>query len=53
MRIGDLLESGDLRPVVDAVLPLPRVAAAYARDVGERQGRGKLVVSMVGVGGEL
>ncbi|HEU4367733.1 MAG TPA: zinc-binding dehydrogenase [Methylomirabilota bacterium] len=28
-RIGDLLEAGDLEPVVDAVLPLTQASAAY------------------------
>ena len=34
-RIGDLLESGDLHPVVDAVLPLTRASAAYTGEVRE------------------
>ena len=46
IRIGDLLESGDLHPVVDAVLPLAQASRAYAREVREGQGRGKLVVSV-------
>jgi len=40
IRIGELLESGDLRPVVDAVLPLAEASAAYTGTVRERRGRG-------------
>jgi hypothetical protein len=40
IRIGALLESGDLRPVVDAVLPLPQASAAYTGDVRPRRGAG-------------
>jgi NADPH:quinone reductase-like Zn-dependent oxidoreductase len=46
LRIGDLLESGDLRPVVDTVLPLTQASAAYRGEVKRRFGRGKLVVSI-------
>ena len=49
IRIGDLLESGDLHPVVDAVLPLAQAAAAYTGEVRERRGRGKLVVTVAPV----
>jgi NADPH:quinone reductase-like Zn-dependent oxidoreductase len=49
IRIGDLLESGDLRPVVDTVLPLARASAAYTGEVRERRGRGKLVVTVAHV----
>jgi NADPH:quinone reductase-like Zn-dependent oxidoreductase len=45
IRIGELLESGDLHPVVDAVLPLTQASAAFTGEVKERRGRGKLVVS--------
>ena len=48
-QIGDLLESGDLHPVVDAVLPLTQAAAAYKGEVRERRGRGKLVVTVAHV----
>ena len=41
-RIGDLLEAGELHPVVDAVLPLVQASAAYTGDVRQRRGRGKL-----------
>ena len=46
IRIGELLESGDLRTEVDAVLPLARASAAYAGEVTERRGRGKIVVTV-------
>ena len=46
IRIGDLLESGELHPVVDTVLPLTRASAAYTGEVRERRGRGKLVVEV-------
>jgi NADPH:quinone reductase-like Zn-dependent oxidoreductase len=45
-RIGDLLEAGDLHPVVDAVLPLVQASAAYTGEVRQRRGRGKLVVAV-------
>ena len=44
IRIGDLLESGALHPVVDAVLPLTQASAAYTgevrRETGARKARG-------------
>ena len=46
IRIGNLLESGALHPVVDAVLPLTQASAAYTGAVRERRGRGKLVVTV-------
>ena len=46
IRIGELLESGALHPVVDAVLPLTQASAAYTGAVRERRGRGKLVVTV-------
>lgn len=45
-RVGELLESGGLRPVVDAAIPLARAAEAYGGQVDERRGQGKLVVTM-------
>jgi NADPH:quinone reductase-like Zn-dependent oxidoreductase len=45
-RIGDLLEAGDLHPVVDVVLPLAQASAAYTGEVRQRRGRGKLVVAV-------
>ena len=47
-RIGDLLEAGDLHPVVDAVLPLTQASAAYTGEVRQRRGRGKVVIAVVG-----
>ena len=44
-RIGNLLDEGHLQPVVDAVLPLSHASTAYTGQVGQRQGRGKMVVS--------
>ena len=49
IRIGDLLESGDLHPVVDSVLPLAQASSAYAGEVKQRLGRGKLVVTVAHV----
>ena len=45
-RIGDLLDAGDLTPVVDAVLPFAQASAAYTGEVRQRRGRGKLVVAI-------
>jgi NADPH:quinone reductase-like Zn-dependent oxidoreductase len=45
-RIGELLEAGDLYPVVDAMLPLAQASAAYTGEVRQRRGRGKLVVAV-------
>jgi NADPH:quinone reductase-like Zn-dependent oxidoreductase len=45
-RIGRMLDAGELRTEVDAVLPLHRAAEAYAGTVKERRGRGKLVISV-------
>jgi NADPH:quinone reductase-like Zn-dependent oxidoreductase len=50
-QIADLLEAGDLLPVVDAVLPLIQASAAYTGDAGQRHGRGKLVVAVAAQGG--
>ena len=44
-RIGSLLDEGHLQPVVDAVLPLSEASSAYTGQAGQRQGRGKMVVS--------
>jgi NADPH:quinone reductase-like Zn-dependent oxidoreductase len=46
-QIGSLLKAGDLRPVVDAVLPLTRASEAYTGEVRQRRGCGKLVVAVV------
>jgi NADPH:quinone reductase-like Zn-dependent oxidoreductase len=45
-RIGRMLDAGDLRTEVDAIIPLHRAAEAYAGMVKERHGRGKLVISV-------
>jgi NADPH:quinone reductase-like Zn-dependent oxidoreductase len=45
-RVGELLESGKLRPMVDAVLPMSQAAAAYGGEVKDRRGRGKVVVTV-------
>jgi NADPH:quinone reductase-like Zn-dependent oxidoreductase len=45
VEIGKLLDSGDLRPVVDTVLPLSNASDAYTGKA-ERKGRGKLVVAV-------
>lgn len=45
-QVGNLLEAGDLHPVVDAVLPLAQASSAYTGEVKQRLGRGKMVVSV-------
>jgi len=45
-RIGNLLESGDLEPVVDSVLPLSQASAAYTEEAGRKRRRGKVVVAV-------
>jgi NADPH:quinone reductase-like Zn-dependent oxidoreductase len=49
-EIGDLLEAGQLRTVVDAVVPLSRASEAYAGGITERLARGKLVVAVAAQG---
>jgi NADPH:quinone reductase-like Zn-dependent oxidoreductase len=44
-RIGDLLQAGDLRPVVDVVVPLSQASVAHAGKAPGRLGRGKVVVA--------
>ena len=46
-EIGDLLDAGRLRTVVDAVVPLSRAPDAFTGHV-DRHGRGKLVVAVEG-----
>jgi len=46
IAIQRMLDAGDLRPMVDKVLPLSQAPAAFAGTV-ERSGRGKLVVAIV------
>ena len=45
-RIGDLLDAGDLHPVVEAVLPLSQAPSAYTGEVKRKLGRGKVVVAV-------
>jgi len=45
LEIGERIESGELRPVVDTVLPFSRASDAYTGNV-KKQGRGKLVVAV-------
>ena len=40
IRIGDLLEAGNLHPVVDAVLPLTQASVAYTGEVRQRRAAG-------------
>jgi NADPH:quinone reductase-like Zn-dependent oxidoreductase len=47
IEIGELLESGALRPVVDAILPFAQAPLAYTGEV-KKKGRGKLVVAVTG-----
>jgi NADPH:quinone reductase-like Zn-dependent oxidoreductase len=45
-QISAMLDAGNLRPFVDAVLPLEQAAAAYAGEVRSKIGRGKMVVAI-------
>jgi len=45
-QIGRLLEEGEIQPVVDVVVPFARAGAAYAGEIKERSGRGKVVVAI-------
>jgi len=45
-KISELLEEKRLRTVVDKVLPFSEASAAYAGRVAQRQGRGKMVVTV-------
>lgn len=47
-EIARLLDAGEIRPVVDAVVPLERAGEAYAGKVTEKLGRGKVVVAVAG-----
>jgi NADPH:quinone reductase-like Zn-dependent oxidoreductase len=49
VEIAKLIDAGDLRTIVDTVVPLSRASDAYAGRL-ERSGRGKLVITMVGTG---
>jgi NADPH:quinone reductase-like Zn-dependent oxidoreductase len=44
IEIGELLDAGEMTPVVDAVVPFSQAGAAYAGNVSQRAGRGKVVV---------
>ena len=46
-EVGDLLDTGQLKPVVDVVVPFAQAPAAYKGKVGQRQGRGKVVVDLL------
>ena len=48
-RIGDLLDTAELQPIVDTVLPLAEASAAYTGEVRDRRGRGKVVVTVAHV----
>ena len=45
-RIGQMLDAGALRTVVDAVVPLAQASVAYTGSVKQRGGRGKVVVAV-------
>jgi NADPH:quinone reductase-like Zn-dependent oxidoreductase len=45
IQIGELLDAGDLRPVVDTILPFSEASDAYTGNV-KKEGRGKLVVAV-------
>ena len=46
VRIGAMLDAGELRTFLDAVLPLACAAEAYSGNVNARHGRGKVVISI-------
>jgi NADPH:quinone reductase-like Zn-dependent oxidoreductase len=48
-----MLDTGSLRTVVDTVLPLAQVRAAYSGDVRQRLGRGKLVIAVAALAGDV
>ena len=45
-EIGNLLDAGRIKPVVDAVVPFAEAPAAYAGKTEKKQGRGKVVVEV-------
>jgi NADPH:quinone reductase-like Zn-dependent oxidoreductase len=47
IEVGELLDGGDLQTCVDAVVPFDQAAAAYAGDIKQRLGRGKLVIEIL------
>jgi len=46
-KISELIVTKELRSFVDAVVPLQRASDAYLGKIGERRGRGKVVLSLV------
>jgi NADPH:quinone reductase-like Zn-dependent oxidoreductase len=46
IRIGELLDAGRIRPVIEAVMPLPQARQAYERQHGGHAG-GKVVLRVV------
>jgi NADPH:quinone reductase-like Zn-dependent oxidoreductase len=46
VKIGDLIDAGRIRPVVDTVFAFADAAAAYQRANGKRPHRGKMVVAV-------
>ena len=46
MQIGDLIDSGNVRPVIDAVFPLPEARQAFERGMPGHT-RGKMVLRVV------
>jgi NADPH:quinone reductase-like Zn-dependent oxidoreductase len=45
--IAEQLDSGQLRPVVESVLPFDQAGWAYTRPPAERRGCGKTVVAVI------
>jgi NADPH:quinone reductase-like Zn-dependent oxidoreductase len=45
--IAEQLDSGQLRPVVESVLPFDQAGWAYTRPAAERRGCGKTVVAVI------
>jgi NADPH:quinone reductase-like Zn-dependent oxidoreductase len=46
IEVTKLIESGKLKPFVDAVVPLENAAAAYDGSLKTRQGRGKIAIEI-------
>ena len=46
-EISQLLDTGELQCLVDAVVPFDRASDAYCGIVEERRGRGKMVLSII------
>jgi NADPH:quinone reductase-like Zn-dependent oxidoreductase len=45
-RIAQMLDAGELRTVVDAVLPFAQASVAYTGEVKQRSGQGKIVIAV-------